>query len=150
MHFLWFSSPSAQRHRAKGRCACQAGATVEHHRIVLHMGGWNAILSFLSKLSQVLCSGNGRVTPSAWAYFLRRRESSSLHSGIFPQSPQDQPGDWRSLVCLIVVDVKTDMLSRVVINVKNNIANESAASSAIGHFGQEVSKIELSPNVGDK
>jgi hypothetical protein len=42
------------------------------------------ILSFLSELSQVLCSDGGRVTPSAWAYFLRRRESYSLHSGIFP------------------------------------------------------------------
>jgi hypothetical protein len=39
------------------------------------------------------------------------------------------------------VDVKTDMLGLVVIYVKTNIANESAARSAIGHFGQEVSKI---------
>ena len=46
--------------------------------------GFGAILSFLSKLSQVLCSGNGRVTPSTWAYFLRRWESYSPHSGIFP------------------------------------------------------------------
>ncbi len=43
-----------------------------------------------------------------------------------------------------------DMLSLVVIDVKKNIANESVACSAIGHFGQEVSKIELGPDVGDK
>jgi hypothetical protein len=108
------------------------------------------ILSFLSELSQVLCSDSGRVTPSARAYFLRRRESYSLRSGIFPQSPQDQPGDWRSSVGLVVVDVKTDMLSLVVIDVKKNIANKSAACSAVGHFGQEVSEIELSPNMSDK
>jgi hypothetical protein len=70
--------------------------------------------------------------------------------GIFPQSPQDQPGDWRSLVGLVVVDVKTDMLSLVVVDVKKNSTIESAARSAIGHFGQEVSEIELSPDVGDK
>ena len=108
------------------------------------------ILSFLSELSQVLCSDGGRVTPSARAYFLRRRESYSLHLGIFPQSPQDQPGDWRSLVGLVIVDVKVDMLGLVIINVKKNIANESAARSAIGHFGQEVSKIKLSPDMRDK
>jgi hypothetical protein len=70
--------------------------------------------------------------------------------GIFSQSPQDQPGDWRSSVGLVVVDVKTDMLCLVVIDVKKNIANKSAARSAIGHFGQEVSEIELSPDVVDK
>ena len=105
---------------------------------------------FLSELSQVLCSGGGRVTPSARAYFLRRQESYSLHLGIFLQSPQDHPGDWRSLVGLVVVDVKTNMLGLVVINVKKNIANKSAAHSTIGHFGQEVSKIKLSPDVSNK
>ncbi len=58
----------------------KARATVEHHPIVLHMGGqihsflslqiksgFGAILSFPSELSQVLCSGGGRVTPSARA-----------------------------------------------------------------------------------
>ncbi len=58
----------------------KAHATVEHHRIVLRTGGqihsffslqiesgFGDILSFLSKLSQVLCSGGGRVTPSARA-----------------------------------------------------------------------------------
>ena len=105
---------------------------------------------FLSELSQVSCSNGGRVTPSAWAYFLRRRESYSLRSDIFPQSPQDQPGDWRSSVGLVVVDVKTDMLSLVVIDVKKNIANKSAACSAVGHFGQEVSKIELGRDMGDQ
>jgi hypothetical protein len=84
------------------------------------------ILSFLSELSQVSCSDGGSVIPSARAYFLRRRESFSLHSGIFPQSPQDQPGDWRSSVGLVVLDVKVDMLGLVIINVKNNIANKSA------------------------
>ena len=54
------------------------------------------------------------------------------------------------MVGLVVVDVKTDMLSLVVVDVKKNIAIESAARSAIGHFGQEVSEIELSPDVGDK
>jgi hypothetical protein len=108
------------------------------------------ILSFLSELSQVLCSGGGRVTPSAWAYFLRRRETYSLHSGILPQSPQDQPGDWRSSVGLVAVDVKADMFGLVIINVKKNIANKSTARSAIGHFGQEVSKIKLCPNMSKK
>jgi hypothetical protein len=41
-------------------------------------------------LSQVSCSDGGRVTPSARAYFLRRRESYSLHSGIFPQNQKNQ------------------------------------------------------------
>jgi hypothetical protein len=45
------------------------------------------------------------------------------------------------LVGLVVVDVKTNMLSLAIIDVKKNIANESAVWSAIGHFGQEVSKI---------
>ncbi len=108
------------------------------------------ILSFLSKLSQVSCSDGGRVTPSARAYFLGRRESYSLHSGIFPQSPQDQPGDWRSSVGLVVMDVKADMPGLVVIDVKKNIANQSAARSAIGHCCQEVSKIKLSLNMSDK
>ena len=105
---------------------------------------------FLSELSQVSCSNDGRVTPSTQAYFLRRRESYSLCSGIFPQSPQDQPRDWRSSVGLVIVNVKTDMLGLVVINVKKNIANKSAAHSAIGHFGQEVSKVVANPNVSDK
>ena len=55
-----------------------------------------------------------------------------------------------SSVGLVVVDVKTDMLSLVVVDVKKNIANESAVCSTISHFGQEVSKIELSSDVGDK
>ena len=102
-------------------------------------------------MSQVSCSEDGRITPFAWAYFsLRWGENYFLHSGIFPQSPQDQPGDWRSSVGLVVLDVKTDMLSLVIVDVKKNIANESAARSAIGHFGQEVSKIEPSPDVSDK
>jgi hypothetical protein len=42
------------------------------------------------------------------------------------------------------------MLGLVVINVKKNIANKSAAHSTIGHFGQEVSKIKLSPDVSNK
>ncbi len=92
-------------------------------------------------------SDGGRVTPSTQAYFLRRRENYSLYSGIFPQSPQDQPGDWRSLVGLVVVEVKTYMLGLVIINVEKNIANESAWRGAIGHFGQEVSKIKLTPDV---
>ncbi len=61
----------------KGDARVKARATVEHHHIVLRMGGQNhyflslqiesvfgAILSFLSELSQVSCSGGGRVTPS--------------------------------------------------------------------------------------
>jgi hypothetical protein len=83
-------------------------------------------------------------------FVLQRRESYSLRSGIFPQSPQDQPGDWRSLVDLVIVDVKMDMLGLVVINVEKNIANESAVCSAIGHFGQEVSEIELGWDMGDQ
>ncbi len=142
MHFPWFSSTSAQRDHAKGRRACQACATVEHHHIILRTG--------LSELSQVSCSDGGRVTPSTQAYFLRRWESYSLHSGVFPQSPQDQPGDWRSSVGLVVLGVKTNMLGLVVINVKKNIANESTVRSAIGHFGQEVSEIKLGPNMSDK
>ncbi len=77
-------------------------------------------------------------------------ESYSLHTGIFPQSPQDQPGDWRSSVGLVIGNVKTDMLVLVVINVEKNIANESAARSTIGHFGQEVSEIELGRNMSDQ
>ena len=62
----------------EGDTCVKARATMEHHRIVLHMGrqnhsflslqiesGFGAILSFLSKSSQVLCSSSGRVTPSA-------------------------------------------------------------------------------------
>jgi hypothetical protein len=48
------------------------------------------------------------------------------------------------------VDVKTDMLGLVLVDVKKNISNESVARSAIGHFGQEVSEIKLSPDVVDK
>ncbi len=64
----------------EGDARVKARATVEHHRIVLRTGGQNhsflslqiesgfgAILSFLSELSQVSCSGGGRVTPSARA-----------------------------------------------------------------------------------
>ncbi len=64
----------------KGDTCVKAGATEEHRRIVLRTGGqihsflslqiesgFGGILSFLSKLSQVLCSGGGRVTPSARA-----------------------------------------------------------------------------------
>jgi hypothetical protein len=86
---------------------------------------------FLSELSQVSGSEGGRVTPSTRAYFLRRRKSYSLCMGIFPQSPQDQPGHWRSSVGLVVVDVKTDMLGLVIINVKKNIANKSATRGVL-------------------
>jgi hypothetical protein len=49
------------------------------------------------------------------------------------------------------MNVKTNMLGLVIINVKKNIANKSAGRSTIGHFDQEVSKIEPSPkDVGDK
>jgi hypothetical protein len=125
---------------------------MEHCRIVLCTSGRIApqFFPFLSKLSQVLSSGDGRVTPSARAYFLRRWESYSLRSGIFPQSPQDQPGDWRSSVGLVVVDVKANMLGLVIIDVKKDIANKSAARSATGHFCQEVGKIKMGPNVSDK
>ena len=64
----------------EGDARVKARATVEHCRIVLRTGGQNhsflslqiesgfgAILSFLSELSQVSCSGGGRVTPSARA-----------------------------------------------------------------------------------
>ncbi len=64
----------------EGDARVKARATVGHHRIVLSTGGQNhyflslriesgfgAILSFLSELSQVLCSGGGRVPPSARA-----------------------------------------------------------------------------------
>ncbi len=64
----------------EGDTRVKAHATVEHHRIVLGKGGqihsffslqiksgFGGILSFLSELSQVLCSGGGRVTPSARA-----------------------------------------------------------------------------------
>ena len=81
------------------------------------------LCAFLSKLSQVLCYDNGRVTPSTRAYILRWRKSYSLHSSIFPQSSQDQPGDWRSSVGHVVVDVKTNMLGLVIINVKKNIGH---------------------------
>jgi hypothetical protein len=155
VHFPWFSSSSALRGRAsrrrvwdRVRQAPPRNITVSPYiradRIALQF------FPFLSELSQVLCSDGGRVTPSARAYFLRRQESYSLRSGIFPQSPQDQPGDWISLVDLVVMNVKMNMLGLVVMNVKKNIANESAARSAIGHFGQEVSKIEPSPDVSDK
>ncbi len=64
----------------EGDARVKARATVEHHRIVLRMGGhihsflslqiesgFGDILSFLSELSQVSCSGGARVTPSARA-----------------------------------------------------------------------------------
>ncbi len=64
----------------EGDARVKARATVEHHHIILRTGGQNhsflslqielgfgAIVSFLSKLSQVSCSGGGRVTPSARA-----------------------------------------------------------------------------------
>jgi hypothetical protein len=64
----------------EGDARVKARAAVEHHRIVIRMGGQNhsflslqiesgfrAILSFLSELSQFSCSGGGRVTPSARA-----------------------------------------------------------------------------------
>ena len=54
------------------------------------------------------------------------------------------------MVGLIVVDVKTNKLGLVIINVKKNIASKSAACSAIGQFGQEVSEIKLSPDMSDK
>ncbi len=43
-----------------------------------------------------------------------------------------------------------DMLSLVVVDVEKNIANKSVACSAVGHFGQEVSKIELGRDMGDQ
>ena len=64
----------------KGDARVKARATVEHHRIILRTGGqihsflslqiesgFGGILSFLSELSQVSCSDDGRVTPSARA-----------------------------------------------------------------------------------
>jgi hypothetical protein len=64
----------------EGDARVRARATEEHHRIVLRTGGqihsflslqiesgFGGILSFLSKLSQVSCSGGGRVTPSSRA-----------------------------------------------------------------------------------
>ncbi len=64
----------------KGDARVKARATVEHCPIVLRTGrqihsflslgvesGFGGILSFLSELSQVSCSGGGRVTPSARA-----------------------------------------------------------------------------------
>ncbi len=38
----------------------------------------------------------------------------------------------------------------LVVIYHKGIANESAAFNAIGHFGQEVGKIEPSPKVSDK
>jgi hypothetical protein len=58
----------------------------------------------------------------------------------FPQSPQDQLRDRRSLVGLV----------GLVVIYHKGIANGSAAFNAIGHFGQEVGKIEPSPKVSDK
>jgi hypothetical protein len=125
----------------RGRFACQH-VPPGNIPVSSYVRADRIILSFFPKLSQVLCSEGGRDTPFVRAYFLRRRENYSLHSGIFPQSPQDQLGDWGSLVGLVVLDVK------------RNIANRSAAPSAIGHFighfGQEVSKIKLSPNMSNK
>ena len=64
----------------KGDARVKARATVEHRPIILRTGGqihsflslgvesgFGGILSFLSKLSQVLYSDGGRVTPSARA-----------------------------------------------------------------------------------
>jgi hypothetical protein len=64
----------------EGDTCVKALVTVEHHRNVLRTGrqihsflslqiesGFEAILSFLSKLSQASCSGGGQVTPSARA-----------------------------------------------------------------------------------
>jgi hypothetical protein len=64
----------------EGDTHVKARATVEHHHIVLRTGGqihsflspqiesgFGDILSFLSELSQVSCSGGRKVTPSARA-----------------------------------------------------------------------------------
>ena len=64
----------------EGDADVKARAIMEHHRIVLRAGGqihsflslqiesgFRDILSFLCELSQVSCSGGGRVTPSAQA-----------------------------------------------------------------------------------
>jgi hypothetical protein len=48
------------------------------------------------------------------------------------------------------MDVKADMPGLVVIDFKKNIANESLARIAIGHFGQEVREIKLSSNMSNK
>jgi hypothetical protein len=86
------------------------------------------LFPFLSELSQVSRSEGGRVTPSTRAYFLS------------PLKINPETGGHRLVLpsCL------------VVIYVKKNIVNESAACCAIGHFGQEVRKIEPSPDVSDK
>jgi hypothetical protein len=139
VHFPWFSLPSAPR----GRAARRRVWDPVRHAPPRNIAVWPYVrvdriapqfFPSLSKLSQV-STLSLRIESG---FPLRRRESYSLRSGIFPQSPQDQPGDWRSLVGL------------VVIKVKKNIANESTARSAIGHFGQEVRKIEPSPDVSDK
>ncbi len=91
VHFPWFSLPSAPRGRASRQHVWDR---------VRHAPPWDImvlsyvqadriapqIFPFLSELSQVSRSDEGRVTPSAWAYFLRRRDSYSLRSGIFPHS----------------------------------------------------------------
>ncbi len=64
----------------KGDARVKARVTVEHRPIVLRTGGqihsflslgvesgFGGILSFLSELGQVLCSGGRKVTPSARA-----------------------------------------------------------------------------------
>jgi hypothetical protein len=50
------------------------------------------LFPFLSELSQVLRSDDGRATPSTWAYFLRRRESYSLCTS-YPR-PLCDPSSW--------------------------------------------------------
>ncbi len=85
MHFPWFSSPSSLEGSCERVTSVKARATVEHHRTILRTGGQNhsflslriesgfeAILYFLSKLSQASCFGGGRVTPSARAYFFSK------------------------------------------------------------------------------
>ncbi len=101
-----------------------------------HAPLWNIAVSFYVRADRFILS------------FLSG--SNQVSEAFFPQSHQDQPGDWRSLVGLVIVNVKTDMIGLVVINGEKNIANESAACGAIGHFGQEVSEIELGRNMSDQ
>ncbi len=141
---------------------------------VRHAPPWNIIVSsyvradriapqffpFLSRSKQASCLS----IQIESGVVLRQRESYSLHSSIIPQVAEE---------LLPPLEHISSVLSRSARRLEvigwscrrgcqnkhawschykcqKNIANKSAVRSAIGHFGQEVSEIKLSPDMSDK
>jgi hypothetical protein len=76
-------------------------------------------------------------------FLFRGRESYSLLTGIFPQSPQDRLGGRRSSA-----DLAGE--SMVVIYIIEDVTNESAARCTIGYFSQEVREIKPCAEMADE